>query len=96
MKHRLGLLSLELHFPAAHSLKDKRSIVKSLIAKIRGRFNVSVAEVGHQEVWQRARLVVAVVSGNSVEVEKTFVAITSFVEKALLDGMILDTTEELF
>ena len=96
MKHRLGLLSLELHFPLAHSLKDKRAIVKSLIAKIRGRFNVSVAEVGHQEVWQRARIVIAVVSGNALEVEKTFAAISNFVESALAEGTILEATEELF
>ncbi|MBT9135274.1 MAG: hypothetical protein DDT34_00324 [Firmicutes bacterium] len=96
MTHRLGVLSLELHFPAAHSLKEKRSILKSLLAKIRATFNVSVAEVGHQEVWQRTRLVVAVVSGNGVEVQKTFAAITGFVEGALHEGIILEATEEIF
>ncbi|MBS3939241.1 MAG: DUF503 domain-containing protein [Peptococcaceae bacterium] len=96
MTHRLGVLSLELHFPAAHSLKEKRSILKSLLAKIRGTFNVSVAEVGHQDVWQRTRLVVAVVSGNGVEVQKTFATITGFVERALHEGIILEATEEIF
>jgi len=96
MKQSLGLLSLELHFPFAQSLKDKRAIVKSLIARTRSRFNVSVVEAGHQEVWQRARLVIAVVSGNTLEVEKTFAAVTNFVEDSLPDGMILDATEELF
>ena len=59
----IGLLTLELHFPGARSLKDKRQVLRGLVGRIRKRFNVSVAEVEHQDLWQRAR--VAVVSVNT-------------------------------
>lgn len=56
------LLVVELHIPAAGSLKAKRAVVKSLIVRLRQELNCSVAEVGHQDLWQRCRLGVAVVS----------------------------------
>src|SRR4029450_99541 len=59
----IGLLTLDLHFPGARSLKDKRQALRSLETRIRNRFNVAVAEVEHQDLWQRARL--AVVSVNT-------------------------------
>jgi uncharacterized protein YlxP (DUF503 family) len=59
----VGLLHLDLHLPGAHSLKEKRHILRSLETRLRNRFNVAVAEVEHQDLWQRARL--AVVSINS-------------------------------
>jgi uncharacterized protein YlxP (DUF503 family) len=59
----IGLLTLDLHFPAARSLKDKRQALRSLETRLRNQFNVSVAEVEHQDLWQRARL--AVVSVNT-------------------------------
>jgi len=96
MTHRLGILSLDLHFPTAQSLKEKRSLLKSLVARMRNTFNVSVAEVGYQETWQRARLVVAVVSGNGLEAQKSLAAIINFVEATLVEGSILQATEEIF
>src|SRR5260370_252644 len=50
----VGLLTLELHIPDAHSLKDKRQIVRSLKDRLRRHFNVAVAELEYQDVWQRA------------------------------------------
>lgn len=52
----VGLLQIEFHIPAALSLKDKRSVVKSVKDQLRGRFNVAVAEVDPNEKWQRASL----------------------------------------
>jgi uncharacterized protein YlxP (DUF503 family) len=52
----------ELHLPACQSLKDKRTIVKSLKDRMHNRFNVSVAETDHQDLWQRAELTAAVVT----------------------------------
>ncbi len=60
-----ALVSLELHIPASGSLKAKRSVVKSLVARLRQELNCSVAEVGYQDLWQRAVLGVAVVSGTA-------------------------------
>jgi len=52
----VGLLRIEIHIPAALSLKDKRSVIKSVKDQLRGRFNIAVAEVDPNEKWQRASL----------------------------------------
>ncbi|MBI3325027.1 MAG: DUF503 domain-containing protein [Candidatus Omnitrophica bacterium] len=57
----VGVLRLEIYLPLSGSLKDKRSVVKSLKDQLRGRFNVAVAEVEPDEKWQRARLGVSTV-----------------------------------
>ncbi|MCC6145015.1 MAG: DUF503 domain-containing protein [Candidatus Hydrogenedentes bacterium] len=61
----IGLLEIDLLIPGAHSLKEKRRVIKSLKERMRGRFNCSVAEVAYQDVWTRARLAVCVVSESS-------------------------------
>jgi uncharacterized protein len=53
---------IELFLPACHNLKEKRAIVKSILGKLRSRFNVSAAEVACQEQWQRAVLGIAAVA----------------------------------
>ena len=58
----IGVLTLELTIEGADSLKDKRQVLKSLVAHIRQKFNVSVAEVDENDIWRRAVLGVAVVS----------------------------------
>ena len=58
----VGILSVELHFPEAHSLKEKRMFVRSAKAQLQNRFGASVAEVDHHDVWQRARLTARVVA----------------------------------
>jgi len=60
----VGVLTIEIHIPESGSLKSRRSVVKGMKDRIRSRFNVSVAEVGETELWQRATLGVAVVSGD--------------------------------
>ena len=57
-----GILSVELHFPEAGSLKGKRKYVKSAKAQLQNRFGMSVAEVDHHELWQRARLTMSCVA----------------------------------
>ena len=59
----IGLLTLEIHLPYAHSLKEKRVVLQKIKSRLRARFNVSVAELDHQELWQRS--VVGVVSISS-------------------------------
>jgi len=49
----IGILTLELRLPESHSLKDKRHTVKSLKDRLRSRFNVAVAEIDFQDIWQR-------------------------------------------
>jgi uncharacterized protein len=65
----VGILSVELHFPEAGSLKGKRKHVKSAKANLQNRFGASVAEVDHHELWQRSRLTVACVAREHRELE---------------------------
>lgn len=60
----IGSLNLELLLPNSHSLKDKRSVVKSILQRLRNEFNVSTAEVAQQDRWQIAELGVACVSSD--------------------------------
>lgn len=63
-------LRVELRIPEAHSLKDKRGKLKPVIAELKKRFGVSVAEVDHQELWQRATLGVAVVAPQAGQLQR--------------------------
>lgn len=58
----VGVIGWDLEIPGCQSLKEKRRVVKSLKDRLHDRFNVSVSETGHQEVWQRAELTAAVVA----------------------------------
>jgi len=58
----VGILSADLHFPEAGSLKGKRKHVKSAKAQLQNRFGASVAEVDHHELWQRSRLTLSCVA----------------------------------
>jgi uncharacterized protein YlxP (DUF503 family) len=58
-------LSVEIHLPAAQSLKEKRMVVKSILDGAQHRFRVAAAEVGYQDQWQRAELGFAVVAGTA-------------------------------
>ncbi len=60
----VGALRVELYMPQCRTLKDKRQVVKSIIDRTRNRFNVAVAEVDHQELWQRSSIGIASVSNS--------------------------------
>src|SRR5438128_58901 len=64
----VGILSVELHFPEAGSLKGKRKFVRSAKAQLQNRFGAAVAEVDHHELWQRARLTMSCVAREEREV----------------------------
>jgi len=66
----VGILTVELHFPEAGSLKSKRKYVKSAKAQLQNRFGASVAEVDHHELWQRARLTLSCVTREFREAEQ--------------------------
>jgi len=61
---------VECHIFEAQSLKEKRSVLKKLIHKIRQEFNVSVAEIDYQSLWQRTKLAIVTVSNDYVHAEK--------------------------
>ncbi len=70
----VGILSVELHFPEAGSLKGKRKFVKSAKAQLQNRFGAAVAEVDHHDLWQRSRLTIACVARGYGDVEELLAA----------------------
>jgi uncharacterized protein YlxP (DUF503 family) len=66
----IGVLVVEAVIYDAGSLKEKRSVLKSASAKIKQRFNVSIAETDHQNVWQRTEWAIVSISTERVQVEK--------------------------
>lgn len=77
---RVAICVLDLHIPGANSLKAKRQVTKSLISKLRNRFNISATEVGSQDLWQRSELGIAVVCHNGAGADSIIEQILSFVE----------------
>ena len=58
----VGLLTLEIHLPYSHSLKEKRAVLRKIRDRLRSRFNVAVAELDHRDVWQVATIGVVSIS----------------------------------
>ncbi|OLD40179.1 MAG: hypothetical protein AUI57_00620 [Candidatus Rokubacteria bacterium 13_1_40CM_2_68_8] len=88
----LGLV--ELHLPDVGSLKDKRHVLKGLKEKVRARFEVSVAEVDHQDLWQRATLALAYVSADARHANTVISKAMEFIEDNVA-GRVLDTSVEI-
>lgn len=85
----IGVLTFDLHIEDAHSLKDKRSVVKGLKDRLRRRFNVAVAEIGGQDTWQRAVVAAVTVSHEREYAQKVLQAVendaANFLGGALTD-----------
>ncbi len=62
--------TIEIHLPYSTSLKGKRKIVNSLVDRLRKRVNISISEVAHHDLWQRATLGFAIVNSSIPELEK--------------------------
>jgi uncharacterized protein YlxP (DUF503 family) len=80
---QIGLLTLEIHISEAQSLKDKRQVLRSLKDRLRAHFNVAVAELEHQELWQRSKVGVVSISGDSKHLEESFAASAAESERLL-------------
>ena len=76
----VALLSIELHIPHAQSLKDKRMVLRGIKDRLK-KFNVSVAEVAHQDLWQRAGLGVVAISTTAEHAEQEVQAVVAEVER---------------
>lgn len=88
-----GLLTIEIELPYAHSLKEKRAVVQRLLGRLRARFNVAVAEMDHQEAWQRTTLGVVSVSSSQPVLESSLRKVLEEAEKILgqdVSGYTLD------
>jgi uncharacterized protein len=79
----IGLLTLELHLPEAQSLKDKRQVLRSLKDRLRGHFNVAVAELDFQETWQRSVVGVVTLANEEQHVEESLQKVLAEADKIL-------------
>ncbi|MGC5324074.1 DUF503 domain-containing protein [Brevibacillus sp. SYSU BS000544] len=76
----IGVIHIELFLPAPENLKEKRAIVKSIISRLRNKFNVSVAEMNYLDQWQRTELVVAAVANEMSFLQKELSSVVRLVE----------------
>ncbi len=87
----VGIAVCECIIYDAHSLKEKRAVLQRILTRIKQKFNVSVSEVGYQDVWQRSKIAIAAVTSNKVmtelELQNAFKLIDSFpeIERTITD-----------
>jgi len=91
----VGVCTISLHLPGNGSLKGKRRVVKSIIARLRQEFNVSVAEVGEQDSWQQATLGVACVSTSASYAHGLLTKVVNWIEANRPDVPLVDFAIEL-
>jgi uncharacterized protein YlxP (DUF503 family) len=88
----VALLTIHLHFPEAGSLKGKRKELSSVKALLHQRLGVAVAEVDHQDVWQRSTLAGSLVSGSMTTLEHACDNVQRFLDGRFPDGVRVERT----
>ena len=83
----VGVLTLEIQIPYSHSLKEKRAVLLKVRDRLRGRFNVAIAELDHQDVWQRATLGIVSISDSPKYLEGLFQQVLAETERILGDDV---------
>lgn len=76
----VGLLSLTIHLPHCHSLKEKRRLVKPILARLHKEFNISVVEYDHHDSWQSCELLIACAASSGRHAEQTLTRVIDFYE----------------
>jgi len=76
----VGIITLELMLAGADSLKGKRKVLKSLLERLKHRFNISVAEVGRQDNWKYSTVGICAVSGEMAHMQNILDSVVRFVE----------------
>jgi len=87
---------LKIHIPGSRSLKDKRSVVKSLVMRLQKQFNISVAEVDDHDLWQMATIGLACVSNHNNRVDEIISAAINLIERDFPTIEIVEKEMELF
>lgn len=91
----VGLARVVVHIPSARSLKDKRQVLRSLIAQVQQRFQLSVAEVDRQDQWQIGVIGLACVSTDSSHADEILARAVSFISGRRMDAEVLEYETEL-
>jgi len=92
----IGLLTIHLHLPGCASLKEKRGRLKPLLNRIHREFNVSVAEMDRQDMWQEAVIACALVSSDAAQAQRSLQRVAHWVEGNWPDGDVIDEKIEMF
>lgn len=90
----VGVLRLTLHLPEPGSLKSKRHLLRSALDRVKARFNVSIAEVGENDLWQRSVIGVAAVGNDHAFVNETLDKVAAFVG-SMHGGQLLVTDRQM-
>jgi uncharacterized protein YlxP (DUF503 family) len=90
-----AIARVELGLDGCRSLKDKRQILRSIIERTRARFQVAVAEVEDQDLWQRAVIGIACVSSNGYHANEVIQKVVEFITTANPEAEVLDSITEL-
>ena len=91
----IGVATIELRLPGNGSLKGKRAVIRPIVARLRNEFNVSVAEVEAQDVYQRAVLAVTCVSSDASYVHALLTKAVEMVDRMRVDAEVVDYDIEL-
>ncbi|RPJ49527.1 MAG: DUF503 domain-containing protein [Chloroflexi bacterium] len=91
----IGLLTLHLHLPGCSSLKEKRSKIKPVLARLRREFNVASAELDLQDVWQDALIGCVTVSSDTAQNQRLLQQVVNFIERSWPDLTLMDHRIEL-
>jgi uncharacterized protein YlxP (DUF503 family) len=91
----IGALRVRLRIPENHSLKGKRMVLRSVTSRVKNKFNVSIAEIDDQDMWQVATLGITCVSNDSRHVNETLSHVMNFIEANRGDAEVLDYEIEL-
>ncbi len=86
----IGVCTIRLHLPENHDLKGKRQVVKSVLERVRARFNVAIAEVDEQDLWQMAVLGAATVSTDASHAHEMLTKVVEFIQSSRLDAELFD------
>jgi uncharacterized protein YlxP (DUF503 family) len=91
----VGICRISFRIPENGSLKDKRRVLKSITSRVANKFNVSVAEVDHNDVWQLATLGISCVSNNKRHTNEVLSKVVDYIADARLEIEILDYNIEI-
>ncbi len=92
---KVGVSEITLHLPGCHSLKEKRQVLKSLMARTRQKYEVAIAEVDAQDQWQIAKLGVGCVSNDSQHIDQVLGQVQRFIEETRPDIIVADAEFEI-
>ena len=91
----LGLLTIHLHLAGSTSLKEKRRRLKPLLHRLHREFNISVAEIDHQDRWQEAIIACALISNDHGHTQRSLQDVIRWIEKSWPDVTVLDQQLEI-